>query len=146
MADPNRVDCVTERPNEYAARITVRAHELRGDAREADGGHDEAPDPHDYFDTSLASCKALTAIWYAKRHNIALERVEAHVERDASEERKGRYRLTVRLVYHGALSDADRQRLHVAVQSCPISKLMTTSEIVIETAPLDASAAGVTSA
>ena len=48
-----------------------------------EGGEDSAPSAHDYFDASLAACKALTAVWFARRNGIPLERVESHVERDA---------------------------------------------------------------
>ncbi len=131
----NAVHCLTEIPGGYLHRVEVRAHELRADASVAGGGQDSAPSAHDYFDVSAAVCKAHTAMWFAKKNGIALERVEAHVERDDSEERSGRYKLLVRLVFHGALSDDDRKRLYAAAARCPVSKLMTTSEVIIETAP-----------
>jgi putative redox protein len=72
-------------------------------------------------------------MWYAKRRGIPLERVEAHVERDDSEERRGKYRLRVRVTFHGPLTDEQRAALDRAVGACPIHKLMTTSEVEIET-------------
>lgn len=69
------------------------------------GSTDSAPGPHDYFDAALAACKTLTATAYARRHQIPLERVETAVGRDDSEERQGKPRLTVRLAFHGPLSD-----------------------------------------
>jgi putative redox protein len=133
----NSIHCTTEQPNGARQRIQVRAHELHADLSTPEGGEDSAPGAHDYFDASLAACKALTAVWFARRNGIPLERVESHVERDASEERKGRYKLSVRLAFHGPLTQEQRTRLYVAVGRCPVSKLMTTSEVVIETAPLD---------
>lgn len=133
----NAVDCTTEVPTSYRHRVEVRAHELHADVSVASGGEDSAPGAHDYFDVSLAVCKAHTAMWFAKKNGIALERIEAHVDRDDSEERNGRYKLLVRLAFHGALSPDDRKRLYAAVARCPVSKLMTTSEVVIETAPLE---------
>lgn len=133
------IDSETEHPNEFAQILHVRSHTLRADVGEGMGGHASAPDPHDYFDAALIACKTLTAVWYAKKHGIALERVEGHVDRDTSEERSGRYVLRVRLAYHGALTDADRARLHTAVAHCPIHKLMTSTDVVIETAPLQGS-------
>ena len=59
------------------------------------------------------------------------------IERDDSEERKGKYVLKVRLGFHGPLTSEQRTRLYNAVASCPIHKLMTTSDVVIETAPLE---------
>lgn len=129
----NAVHCTTETPNLYPLRIEVRGHTFRADMSTSLGGEDTAPGAHDLFDASLAVCKAHTAMWFAKRNGIALERVEADVERDDSEERKGLYKLRVRLRFVGALSEQDRKRLAAAAEKCPVSKLMTTSEVVVET-------------
>jgi putative redox protein len=131
------IDCESETPNGWPQVLHVGKHVLRADVDEKTGSTDSAPGPHEYFDASLATCKALTAIWYAKRNGIPLERVETHVERDASAEQKGVYRLSVRLGFHGAaLTEAQKQKLYDVVGRCPVHKLMTTTEIVIETAPL----------
>jgi putative redox protein len=129
----NIIDCETEHPGGYAQVMRVRAHTLRTDASVAGGGEDSAPNAHDYFDAALASCKTVTAMWYAKRKGIPLERVEAHVERDATDERQGIYRLRVRLAFHGPLDDEQRTALARAVSACPVHKLMTTTEVQIET-------------
>jgi putative redox protein len=130
------IDCETERPNAFPQVLHVRAHTFRADVTAPSGGTDSAPGPHDYFDAALAACKTLTAVWYAKKNGIALERVESHVEHDDTEERAGKYVLRVRLAFHGPLTDAERARLYAAVSHCPIHKLMTTTDVVIETAPL----------
>lgn len=129
----NSVHCATIDAGAYPQALHVRAHSLRADVGPEAGSTDSAPSPHDYFDAALASCKALTAMWYAKRHEIPLERVESHVERDDSEERQGKYRLRVRLEFHGPLTDAQREALGRAAGACPIHKLMTRAEITIET-------------
>lgn len=131
------IDCETEQPREFPQVLRVREHTLRSDVTAEVGSNDSAPGPHDYFDAALVACKTLTATWYAKKHGIALDRVEAHVDRDESQERAGRYVLRVRVAFHGAITDAERARLYAAVARCPIHKLMTTSEVVIETAPLE---------
>lgn len=130
------IECATETPNSYPQKLRVRSHEFRADIA-ADGGTDSAPGPHDYFDAALAACKALTATWYARKAGMPLERVETHVERDDSQERKGRYALRVRLAFHGPLSEEQKARLYAAVSACPVHKLMTTTEVVVETAPLE---------
>jgi putative redox protein len=132
----NVVDCETETPNEFPQTLHVRAHEFRADVGAVQGGVDSAPGPHDYFDAALAACKTLTATWYAKRNGIPLERVESHVERDDSKERSGSYTLRVRLAFHGPMTDEQRKKLFDVVARCPIHKLMTTTEITIETSPL----------
>lgn len=107
--------------------VTIGAHQLPADLDDAGG-----PSPHDYFDASLATCKSLTAHWYAKKHNIPLERVETEVTRDNAQERAGTYKLFVRCTFHGALTDEQRATLARAIAACPIHKLMTTSDVVIE--------------
>ena len=130
------IDCETEKPNSFPQVLHVRNHTFRADVNEASGSQDSPPAPHDYFDAALAACKTLTATWYARSKGIALERVEAHVERDDKEERNGKYVLKVRLALHGKMTDEERAKIYAAVGRCPIHKLMTTTDVVIETVPL----------
>jgi putative redox protein len=132
----NAVTSETEQPNAYPQVLHVRGHTFRADLSAESGSTDSAPGPHDYFDAALAACKTLTATWYARQRQIPLERVEARIERNDAEERNGRYVLTVHLTYHGPLTEEQRTRLHAAVAKCPVHKLMTTTDVVIETAPL----------
>lgn len=129
----NTVDCETLQPDQFPQTLRTRTHQFAADVGPEAGSTDSAPGPHDYFDAALAACKTLTATWYARRHAIPLERVESHVERDASQERAGVYRLRVRVAFHGPLTDEQRAALHRAVSACPIHKLMTTSDVQIET-------------
>jgi putative redox protein len=131
------IDCETENPSTFPQVLHVRKHTFRADVNESSGSVDSAPGPHDYFDASLAACKALTVTWFAKKNNIALERIESHVERDDKDERTGKYVLRVRLAFHGKLTDDEKARLYTVASKCPIHKLMTTTDVVIETAPLE---------
>ncbi|WP_257449201.1 OsmC family protein [Archangium lipolyticum] len=128
----------TEQSGAFRQVIHVGPHTFHADVSPPLGGQDSAPGPHEYFDAALASCKTLTAHWYAKKHGMALERVEVHVERDDSRERQGTYSLRVKLAFHGALSQEEKQKLHAAVAQCPIHKLMTTTTVEIVTEPLEA--------
>jgi putative redox protein len=130
------VDCKTEVAGGFRQVLQIDAHTLHADVKPAVGGEDSAPGPHEYFDASLATCKALTATWYAKKNGIALDRVEVHVERDDSRERQGTYVLHVSLAFFGGLSDADKQKLYDVVGRCPVHKLMTTTTVEIVTKPL----------
>jgi putative redox protein len=130
------VDCKTETPGGFRQVVQVDAHTLHADVSAAEGGQDSAPGAHEYFDVSLATCKALTATWYAKKNAIPLDRVEVHVERDASREREGTYVLRVAMAFFGGLSEPQKQKLHDVVSRCPIHKLMTTTTVEIETKPL----------
>src|SRR5882757_5207318 len=129
----NTIDAKTITPGDYPVAVTVRSHTFKADASVSGGGRDTAPGPHDLFDGALATCKAITAMWYAKRHGIPLERVESHVESDDREERAGVYRLRVRVELFGPLNDEQRAQVQRAIAACPIHKLMTTSEVEIET-------------
>jgi len=127
------VRCETITPREYPMNVHVRAHELRADMSTTSGGDDSAPGAHDFFDMSLAVCKAHTAMWYAKRKGIPLERVEATIESDSAKEREGVYKMHVTLAFIGELTPEQRTLLERAAAACPISKLLTTSKVEIET-------------
>lgn len=98
-----------------------------------EGGEASGPSPHDLYDAALGACTALTVLWYAKRKNIPVEGIEVLVERDASRERAGHYRLNAALRLTGSLSAAQREALLLAAQKCPIHKLMTEVETEIST-------------
>jgi putative redox protein len=128
----NTIDVQNVKPNSFPQVVKTRSHTFHADVGPDTGGEDSAPGPHDYFDAALASCKALTAIYFAKKNNIPLERVESRVERDESQERTGIYRLRSKVVFHGPLSEEQRATLYRVIGKCPIHKLMTVSEVQIE--------------
>lgn len=132
-----KVQSQTETTGALRQVLSVGAHTLHADVAEALGGASTAPGPHEYFDLSLAACKALTAHVVARSRGWALERVEVEVERDDSQERQGKYGLRVQLRFLGALSEEEKHKLYDLVGRCPIHKLMTTAEVTIETAPLE---------
>jgi putative redox protein len=106
--------------------VQIRAHQFAIDGSVDEGGNDSGPGPHDLYDAALASCKALTVVWYARRKGIALQDVRVEVERDAAEERHGTYRLHTVLHLSGDLSEEQRQELLTVAGKCPVHKLMTT--------------------
>lgn len=112
-------------------RIDIGQHQLFADMNVLAGGQDSAPDPHDLFDASLAACKALTLMLYAKQHNIPLQRVSINLQRDASQERAKIYALDIGLQLIGPLSDEERQKLLLIADKCPIHKLMSQATINI---------------
>ena len=113
--------------------INIDDHEVFTDLPTSMGGESSAPSPHDYFDAALGACKALTVKLYAQKKDIPLTGVTVEVKHDASEEQQGRYALHVKLTFKGVLTDAQRDELHRVADKCPVHKLMTTAEIVIET-------------
>ncbi len=117
--------------------IQIGLHRIAVDASVAGGGEASAPEPHDLYDAALGACKALTVLGYARRKGIPLESVDLSVDRDATEERAGTYRLSVVLTITGNLSDAQREDLLRVAEKCPIHKLMTavTTEIATSLSP-----------
>jgi putative redox protein len=84
--------------------IHIGRNSLAADGTPEEGGEGSAPSPHDLYDAALGACKALTVLWYAKHKNIPVEGIEVSVERDASQERSGIYRLGVELSLTGNLT------------------------------------------
>ncbi|MES3025454.1 MAG: OsmC family protein [Pseudomonadota bacterium] len=113
--------------------VQIRGHQFPIDGSADEGGSDSGPGAHDLYDAALASCKALTVVWYARRKGIALDDVQVEIERDASEERHGIYRLHTKLHLSGALSETQRQELLTVAGKCPIHKLMSTVTTEITT-------------
>ena len=115
-----------------AHRINIRGHEIVADMSAPDGD-DAGPDPHDLYDAALGACKAMTMLWYAQRNAIPVEDIHVGVVRDASQERKGIYKLTTRIALTGPLSDEQHDRLIAVAAKCPVHKLMSEVETQIET-------------
>ena len=113
--------------------VHVRNHLISADGSVEEGGADAGPSPHDLYDAALGACKALTVVWYAKRKGIPVEDIEVTIDRDASEERKGVYRLSAALHLGGVLTEAQRGELLAAAEKCPVQKLMSTVTTEITT-------------
>jgi putative redox protein len=117
--------------------VRVGPHTFAADASIGDGGEGLGPNPHDLYDAALGACESLTVLWYANRKGIPVENIEVTVERDQSEERTGIYRLRSKLKIGGRLTDGQRQELLSVASKCPISKLMTSVQTVIETSLME---------
>jgi len=111
----------------------IGPHVFAADAGIDDGGEGLGPNPHDLYDSALGACEALTVLWHAKRRGIPVENIEVTVERDQSAERTGIYRLDTKLKLGGNLTDEQRRELLTVASKCPIHKLMTSVETVINT-------------
>ncbi|OLO11456.1 peroxiredoxin [Chromohalobacter japonicus] len=128
------ITVITQRDGSLRQQATVREFSaLVVDAPREVGGDESAPDPHDYFDLSLGACKAMTALMYARRKQLPVETITATVERDASDEARGHYRLTVTLAFEGIDDPETLNRLLEIADCCPIQRLMTVSDVDITT-------------
>lgn len=117
--------------------IIVGRNRLATDGSVEEGGEGSGPSPHDLYDSALGACKALTVLWYAKKKGIPVEGIEVAIERDASQERAGTYRLKAELTVTGNLTPEQREELLRVAHKCPVHKLMTevTTEIITSLAP-----------
>ena len=113
--------------------VRIGPHILAADASIADGGEGLGPNPHDLYDAALGACESLTVLWYARRKGIPVESIEVTIERDQSQEKTGIYRLDTKLKLGGKLTDAQRQDLLSVASKCPVYKLMTSVQTIIET-------------
>jgi putative redox protein len=124
----------TESSEGFRHSIQIDDHEpFFADLPKAQGGEGSAPEPHDYFDAALGACKALTLKMYAQKKDIPLTGVTVEVKHDNSQEQQGKYALQVKLTLKGVLTDAQREELRRVADRCPVHKLMTTSEVIIDT-------------
>jgi len=114
-----------------AQTLRMDNHQLTTDVSIAEGGENLGPSPHDLYDAALASCKALTVMWFARKKNIPVTHIDTRIARDDSEERQGIYRLSTYLIIHGEISEAEFAQLSAVAEKCPVHKLMTsvTTEI-----------------
>ena len=116
-----------------AQTVRIRSHEFVADGSVEEGGTDSGPNPHDLYDAALGACKALTVLWYARRKGMPVQDVQTVVERDASAERAGTYRLSARLQISGDLTDAQIAELETVAHKCPVHKLMSSVTTEIST-------------
>jgi putative redox protein len=112
--------------------VRIGPHIFAADASIGEGGEELGPNPHDLYDAALGACEALTVLWYANRKGIPVENIEVSVERDQSEERTGIYRLDTKLKLGGNLTDAQRRELLSVASKCPVHKLMTSVQTIID--------------
>lgn len=128
------ITVISQRNHAFRQRVEVDSLEaLYADVPEVVGGEGSAPDPHDYFDIALGTCKAITVQMYAKRKQWPLTAITVTVQRDDSQEAKGTYKLHVVLTLHGITNPEQRTRLEEISHRCPIQRLMTQSTIDITT-------------
>jgi putative redox protein len=118
----------------FRQTIRINQHTIFADIAASIGGDNSAPDPHDLYDASLAACKAITVMMYAKNKSIPLDYIDIDVERDSAQEAKGLYILNVTLKFFGKLAESDKQKLTEIAGKCPIHKLMMHGETQILTA------------
>lgn len=121
------ISAVLKHPEGALTSVTNGRHDWQSDIPESLGSHDQAPDPHDLYDSSLAACTVLTIHLYLKRKDWRVDSISCTVHR-VSEEKDSQgkvfYRLRREIGLAGELDDTQRARLLEIANKCPIHRLM----------------------
>jgi putative redox protein len=112
----------TRRIQNFAYEIEVSGYRLISDVTVGSGGSNQGPDPHDYLQTALAACTALTMQLYADKKGIPLESADIKVK-IVEEGTDNRILREIQLI--GKLSDEQKQRLLEIAERCPIHRFLT---------------------
>ncbi len=88
-------DVVSTSAHGYAARVTVRDHQITVDEPEEDGGTDQGPTPTELLLAALASCYTLALRWAAERRNVRLGNIRVTATGSYEQLRFNRIRLVV---------------------------------------------------
>jgi putative redox protein len=109
----------------YKTDIKTGQHHLIGDEPIADGGTDLGLAPYQFILSGLAACKVMTVRFYADRESWPLDRVEAELTMQVI--REGiitSAQIVAKLSFEGNLTDAQKQKLLLIADKCPVHKLL----------------------
>lgn len=115
----------------YRTTITAGKHTFHADEPVQDGGTDTAPTPMQMLIGALGSCMAVTTRMYAERKGWPLEGVEValEIERFRGSDYAGYegeaafvHEIRDQIVFHGPLSDEQRERLLEIAGRCPVHR------------------------
>ncbi|AGH94343.1 OsmC family protein [Pseudobdellovibrio exovorus] len=120
-----------KRAHDLAALIQTATHQFLSGVKEASGGKDEGPDPHEMLEGALAACTIITVQMYANRKQWPL--VSTHVKITITSETKESTVIQRDISFEGDLTDEQRQQLFVIANKCPIHRLLH-SQIQINSA------------
>jgi putative redox protein len=132
MAD-HQITVVTELDrSHYKTKVYSGGHFIYADEPEHVGGTDEGMSPAALLLASLGSCTAITLRMYADRKNFNLEHIKVELAICEEEEMSEETVITRKIEFSGDLTDAERERLFVIADKCPIHKMLS-NPIRIET-------------
>ena len=126
----------------FKAEAIAGNHHIIADEPVDAGGGDEGPTPKHYLAISLGSCTALTVKMYAQRKGWALEEVDVQVsfdsfkapdypDYDGDADVVNEFRQV--LTFKGDLTEEQRLRLLEIAGKCPVHRILTQPNFMIET-------------
>ena len=110
-------------------------HRWLGDEPEDVGGANAGPSPERLLLSSLGTCTAVTVTMYAQRKQWPLTGVKVELAFNPNGKPEAGTDISRRVELLGDLDDAQRQRLLLVANACPIHKVLT-GEVRIDTALL----------
>ena len=131
---------VREIDGSFAQEVRTDQHALRADEPASVGGTASGPSPYEYLLAALGACTSMTLRMYAKRKQIALERVSvklSHSKIHASdcadcETRDGKLDLIEREIeIAGDLDPEQRERLMQIADLCPVHRTLHSEVSVV---------------
>jgi putative redox protein len=129
----NQITAVTELDRaHYKTKVYSGGHFIYSDEPADIGGTDEGMPPAALLLASLGSCTAITIRMYADRKGMKLEHIKIDLAICKEEDMSKETRISRKIVFSGELTEADRERLLVIADKCPIHKILS-NPIVIET-------------
>lgn len=125
----------------YKTHITLGNHILIADEPVSDGGSDAGPSAKEMLVGALGACVAVTVKMYAQRKGWSLDGVALDVSMEkikasdypvykGTQEFVNEFR--VRLMFKGALTDKQRERLREIAGKCPVHRILTQPNFIID--------------